>query len=79
LAPGYIETPMTAINPYPMPFLLPVDEAARRLVRAIDNGSSFAVVPWQMGLVARVLRWLPNWLFDAAFAHAGRKPRGLDL
>jgi len=79
LAPGYIETPMTAINPYPMPFLLPVDEAARRLVRAIDRGCSFAVVPWQMGLVARVLRWLPNWLFDAAFARAGRKPRGIDL
>lgn len=79
LAPGYIETPMTAINPYPMPFLLPVDEAARRLARAIDRGCSFAVVPWQMGLVARVLRWLPNWLFDAAFARAGRKPRGLDL
>lgn len=79
LAPGYIETPMTAINPYPMPFLLPVEEAARRLARAIDRGCSFAVVPWQMGLVARVLRWLPNRLFDAAFARAGRKPRGLDL
>ncbi|MDA0191501.1 MAG: SDR family oxidoreductase, partial [Proteobacteria bacterium] len=30
LCPGYIETPMTAVNPYRMPFLLPADEAARR-------------------------------------------------
>ena len=38
IAPGYIETPMTAINPYRMPFLLPADEAARRMARAIERG-----------------------------------------
>lgn len=79
IAPGYIETPMTAVNRYPMPFMLPVDEAARRFVRAIDAGTTYTVIPWQMGVVARLLRLLPNWLFDAAFARAGRKPRGLDL
>ena len=31
IAPGYIETPMTAVNPYKMPFLLPADKAARAL------------------------------------------------
>jgi short-subunit dehydrogenase len=79
LAPGYIETPMTAVNRYRMPFLLPVDAAARRLVRAIDAGASFAVVPWQMALVARVMRLLPDRLFDALAARAGRKPRNLAL
>ncbi len=79
IAPGYIETPMTAVNRYPMPFMLPVDEAARRFVRAIDAGTTYTVIPWQMGVVARLLRLLPNWIFDAAFARAGRKPRGLDL
>lgn len=79
VAPGYIETPMTAVNRYPMPFMLPVDEAARRFVRAIDAGVTYTVIPWQMGVVARLLRLLPNWIFDAAFARAGRKPRGLDL
>lgn len=79
IAPGYIETPMTAVNRYPMPFMLSVDEAARRFVRAIDAGVTYTVIPWQMGVVARLLRLLPNWIFDAAFARAGRKPRGLDL
>ncbi|HEX8962980.1 MAG TPA: SDR family oxidoreductase [Rhodocyclaceae bacterium] len=75
LAPGYIETPLTAMNPYPMPFILPVDVAARRLVRVIDAGRSYAVVPWQMAIVAKLLRLLPNPLFDWLFARAGRKPR----
>jgi short-subunit dehydrogenase len=79
VAPGYIETPMTAVNTYPMPFILPVDQAARRIARVIDAGKSYAVVPWQMGMVAKLLRLLPNVLFDMLFARAGRKPRGLDL
>lgn len=77
LAPGYIATPMTEKNPYPMPFLMPVDAAARSMVRHIDRGTRFAVMPWQMGIVARLLKMLPRPLFDALFAHAGRKPRGL--
>jgi len=75
IAPGYIATPMTAINPYRMPFLLPADEAARRFARVIDKGCSYAVIPWQMGLVAKGLRLLPNWLYDRLFANAPRKPK----
>ena len=77
VAPGYIDTPMTAVNDYPMPFMLPVDVAARRIARVIAAGRSYAVVPWQMAIVAKVLRLLPNCVFDALFARAGRKPRHL--
>ncbi len=77
IAPGYIETPMTAVNPYKMPFLLPVDEAARRFAAAIARGTSYTVIPWPMGLVAKLLRVLPNWLYDRLFTSAPRKPRGL--
>ncbi|MBI1907114.1 MAG: SDR family oxidoreductase [Rhodocyclales bacterium] len=79
LAPGYVATPMTAVNTYPMPFLLDADVAARRMARAIAAGRSYAVVPWQMGVVAKLLRMLPDPLFDALFARAGRKTRGLPL
>ena len=79
IAPGYIATPMTAHNPYPMPFILPADIAAARFARAIARNSSYCVIPWQMGIVAKLLRLLPNPLFDAIFSRAGRKPRGLDL
>jgi short-subunit dehydrogenase len=78
LAPGYIATPMTEHNPYPMPFLMPADRAARSMARHIERGTRFAVMPWQMSCVAQLLKALPRPLFDALFAHAGRKPRGLD-
>lgn len=77
IAPGYIDTPMTAVNPYPMPFLLSADEAARRFARAIERGVGYTVIPWQMGLVAKALRLLPNGLYDRLFARAPRKPRVL--
>lgn len=77
IAPGYIETPMTEINPYKMPFLLPVDRAAERFAAAIARGVSYTVIPWPMGVVAKLLRTLPNWLYDRLFTSAPRKPRGL--
>lgn len=75
ICPGYIRTPMTDVNPYAMPFIIEADEAARRMVRVIERGASFAVIPWQMGVVGWLLQRLPNWLFDRLFAHAPRKPR----
>ena len=77
IAPGYIATPMTAVNPYHMPFLLPADRAAERFAAAIARGTSYTVIPWPMGIVAKILRMLPNWLYDRLFAGAPRKPRGL--
>lgn len=75
LCPGYIKTPMTAVNPYPMPFILEADDAARRMARAIDRQAAYAVIPWQMALVGRVLKLLPRWLYDRLFARAPHKPR----
>ncbi|MBI1174238.1 MAG: SDR family oxidoreductase [Sideroxydans sp.] len=77
ICPGYIRTPMTDINPYAMPFILEADEAARRMARVIAQGKSFAVVPWQMALAGRLLKLLPNWLYDRLFSRAPHKPRGL--
>jgi short-subunit dehydrogenase len=79
IVPGYIKTPMTAVNPYPMPFLLNPDDAARRIARLIASGRSYGALPWQMAIVAKLLRLLPNPLFDRLFSRVGRKPRGLPL
>ena len=79
IAPGYIETPMTAVNTYRMPFLMPVTDAAERFVRAIDRGTSYTVIPWPMGIVAKLLRLLPNAIYDRLFARAPRKPRRLPV
>lgn len=75
LCPGYIATPMTSRNPYPMPFILQADDAARRFARAIDSGTSYAVIPWQMAIAARLLAVLPDWVYDRLVARGGRKPR----
>ena len=53
--------------------------AAVRFARAIERGTSYTVIPWQMGVVAKLMRLLPNPVFDVLFARAGRKARGLDL
>ena len=75
ICPGYIRTPMTAVNKFKMPFLIDVDEAVVRFARAIDAKTSLIVIPWTMGLAARVLRLLPNWLYDRVFSRMPRKPR----
>lgn len=75
LVPGYIDTPLTRRNPYSMPFLMPADAFAAAAMRAIVAGRSYRVIPWQMGLVAKLLRALPNAWFDRLLAGRPRKPR----
>lgn len=79
LRPGYIATPMTAVNRYRMPFILPVDVAAQRFIRAIDRQVARTTIPWQMGCVAALMSHLPCWLYDYFASRAGRKPRGLRI
>jgi short-subunit dehydrogenase len=75
LLPGYIDTPLTRGNRYSMPFLMPVEDFADQAVRAIRAQVSYRVIPWQMGLVAKLLRLLPNALYDRALARRPRKQR----
>ena len=75
ICPGYIATAMTARNPYRMPFIISAEEAARRFARIIAARRSYAIVPWQMAIVGRVLGILPNAIYDRLAAKAGRKPR----
>lgn len=79
ICPGYIDTPMTRVNQYRMPFLLPADEAARRIARAIAARRRLAVIPWQMALISLLLRALPGWLYDRLAARAPRKPRDIAI
>ncbi|HEX2198906.1 MAG TPA: SDR family oxidoreductase [Burkholderiales bacterium] len=75
VCPGYIDTPMTRVNRFRMPFLLPADEAARRIARVIAARRRLAVIPWQMAAASLVLRAMPGWLYDRLAARAPRKPR----
>lgn len=75
ICPGYIATPMTAGNPYRMPFLMPAGVAAKQMADAIARRQRFYVLPWQMAAVGWALRRLPRTLFDRLFSRAPRKPR----
>ena len=75
ICPGYIKTPMTEKNQYPMPFLMVAGDFAKQSFAKIEAGSSYSVIPWQMGIVAKLLRLMPNALFDRALAGRGRKAR----
>lgn len=75
ICPGYVATPMTAANRFPMPFIISPDDFAARAFRAIESGTSYRVIPWPMAIVAKLLRLLPNAVLDRAFARAPRKRR----
>ena len=75
IVPGYIDTPLTRGNPYSMPFLMPVDAFANRAFDAITAGVSYRVIPWQMDVAAKLMRVLPNALYDKLVSGRGRKPR----
>ena len=66
---------MTEHNPYPMPFMMSAERAAANIAWAIERRRAYVVLPWQMAIVARALRVMPNALFDRLFARAPRKPR----
>lgn len=75
LCPGYIATPLTQNNGYTMPFLMQPNVFAEKACQAIAAGDSYRVIPWQMGVAAKLLRLLPNSIFDKVFAGRPRKPR----
>ncbi len=75
LCPGYIDTPLTRQNRYKMPFLMQPEAFAAQAFAAIEAGVSYRVIPWQMGIVAKLLRLLPDRAFDKAFSGRPRKHR----
>jgi short-subunit dehydrogenase len=75
IVPGYIDTPLTRANRYSMPFLMRADDFADKAFTTIVAGVGYRVIPWQMGVVAKLLRLLPNWLYDKLLAGRPRKHR----
>jgi short-subunit dehydrogenase len=75
IAPGYIRTPMTDPNPFPMPFLMDADRFAAQAAHAIERRVRFAVLPWPMRIVSALLHVMPRWLYDRIMQNAPRKPR----
>jgi short-subunit dehydrogenase len=74
LCPGFVKTPMTDINEFKMPFLLEADEAAKRIIRALERKKKVFNFPWQMSLLMRLTRWLPDWVVARTMSDYNEKP-----
>lgn len=75
IAPGYIRTPMTDVNKYKMPFLMDVEVFAQQFMDAVDHQRRFTFIPWQMGVLARLMRFIPPALWDFLMKNAPHKER----
>jgi short-subunit dehydrogenase len=63
--PGYVKTPMTDhYGEEELPFLVPVDEAAQKIVTAVENRARRCVFPWQMKLMTDFMNFLPSGFVD---------------
>ncbi|MEO1694039.1 MAG: SDR family NAD(P)-dependent oxidoreductase [Pseudomonadota bacterium] len=61
--PGFVETPMTADNDFPMPFIVDVDTAATKIIRGLERGHYEITFPWQLVTLLKFLSVIPNRLF----------------
>ena len=61
--PGFVRTPMTDGNDFPMPFLMEPDDAARRTIEGLAKGKFEIAYPTRFVLILKTLRLLPNWAF----------------
>jgi NAD(P)-dependent dehydrogenase (short-subunit alcohol dehydrogenase family) len=60
--PGFVKTPLTDLNTFSMPFLVPLDEATDRIVEGLKSRKFEIAFPWRLGLALRLLRLLPRSL-----------------
>ena len=67
ICPGFIKTPMTDVNAFPMPFIMDADKAASIILHGLEHGKRMIVFPFMMGVLARVQNWLPEAWVDAMY------------
>lgn len=71
--PGFVKTAMTDKNEFKMPFIMQPDKAARIIRKGIDRGKSIVQFPFPIVTITRLIKNLPNWLFDWGMTKA--RPR----
>lgn len=74
ICPGFVETPMTGANGFPMPFLIDTARAARTIKRGLARNQGRITFPWQMSIIGWLLRALPDSLLTLALRRMPRKP-----
>lgn len=73
ICPGFVATPLTAKNPFPMPFLMSADEAARRIVRGLAAGHARIAFPRRLYYPTLLASLLPAAVTDPLYMRFGHK------
>ncbi|PKU26064.1 SDR family NAD(P)-dependent oxidoreductase [Telmatospirillum siberiense] len=73
ICPGFVETPMTAVNRFPMPFLMSAEKAGQLMRRGIDANRARLAYPWPMALVIWMMSILPPGWTDPFLARLPAK------
>jgi short-subunit dehydrogenase len=73
ICPGYVKSPMTDANDFPMPFLIDAERAAAIIARGLARGRARIVFPWRLYAILRVVAALPEPLLDRLLARLPRK------
>ncbi|MBP2298586.1 SDR family NAD(P)-dependent oxidoreductase [Azospirillum picis] len=74
ICPGFVKSRMTAVNRFPMPFLMETDAAARVIRRGLARNAARVAFPWPMAAAVWLLALLPPALTDGPLRRAPRKP-----
>jgi short-subunit dehydrogenase len=74
LCPGFVRTPMTAVNQFHMPWLLEAEEAARLILRALHRRRKVYNFPWQTSVLMKLTRWLPDWAMARSMRDYNENP-----
>ena len=59
ICPGFVQSRITAVNTFKMPFFMSADKAASRIAKGIAKQKLMIIFPWQMRIIAYFLSWLP--------------------
>ncbi len=74
ICPGFVKTPMTDVNEFKMPWVLEADEAARRILAALDRRTKVFNFPWQTTFLMKLTRWLPDRMIARTMGPYNEKP-----
>jgi short-subunit dehydrogenase len=62
--PGFIKTPLTAGRTAKMPYLMELEDAVGKIVRAIERRKKSYAFPWQLATIVRAGMIMPTWMYD---------------
>ncbi|HUH38064.1 MAG TPA: SDR family NAD(P)-dependent oxidoreductase [Spongiibacteraceae bacterium] len=64
ISPGFVKTPLTDRNDFPMPAMISADTAARRIISGIERRKFEVAFPRRLAWTMRAIGWLPaRWVF----------------